>query len=32
MDLSHYDTWFENAMVRNVQIELPKFKYGFKAL
>ena len=32
MDLSYWNTWYENATVRNVQIELPKFKYGFKSL
>jgi len=32
MDQSHWHTWFDNPSVRNVQIELPKFKYGFKAL
>ena len=32
MDLSSWDTWFKNPTVRNVQIELPKFKYGFKSL
>jgi len=32
MDHSQWNTWFENSAVRNVQIELPKFKYGFKAL
>jgi len=32
MDHSSWNTWFENSAVRNVQIELPKFKYGFKAL
>ncbi len=32
MDHSSWNSWFENPTVRNVQIELPKFKYGFKAL
>jgi serine protease inhibitor len=32
MDPSSWKTWFDNPTVRNVQIELPKFKYGFKAL
>jgi serine protease inhibitor len=32
MDHSPWNTWFENPTVRNVQIELPKFKYGFRSL
>ena len=32
MDHSHWNSWFNNSTVRNVQIELPKFKYGFKSL
>jgi serine protease inhibitor len=32
MDLSYWNTWYDNATLRNVQIELPKFKYGFKSL
>lgn len=32
MDPSRWHSWFENSTVRNVQIELPKFKYGFKTL
>ena len=32
MDHSQWNTWFKNSAVRNVQIELPKFKYGFKSL
>ncbi len=32
MDHSQWGAWFENPTVRNVQIELPKFKYGFKSL
>ena len=32
MDLSSWKAWFNNPTVRNVQIELPKFKYGFKTL
>jgi serine protease inhibitor len=32
MDLSRWNSWFENPTVRNVQIELPKFKYGFRSL
>jgi serpin B len=32
MDLSRWTIWFQNPTVQNVQIELPKFKYGFKSL
>jgi serine protease inhibitor len=32
MDASSWKAWFNNPTVRNVQIELPKFKYGFKTL
>jgi len=32
MDHSQWNSWFQNSTVRNVQIELPKFKYGFKSL
>ena len=32
MDHTYWNTWYDNAAVRNVQIELPKFKYGFKSL
>ena len=32
MDHSQWDTWFSSPNVRNVQIEIPKFKYGFKTL
>ncbi len=32
MDFTYWNTWYDNATVRNVQIELPKFKYEFKAL
>jgi len=32
MDHSRWNTWFLTPNVRNVQIELPRFKYGFKTL
>lgn len=32
MDVEHWDSWFENSGMTNVQVELPKFKYGFKSL
>jgi serpin B len=32
LDVEHWDSWFENSGIRNVQVELPKFKYGFKSL
>jgi serpin B len=32
LDHSTWNSWFENSMVTNVQIELPKFKYEFKEL
>ena len=32
LDTEHWDSWFENSVMRNVQVELPKFKYGFKSL
>ena len=32
MDVENWDTWFENARLLGVQIQLPKFKYGFKSL
>ncbi len=32
MDTEHWDSWFENATMTDVQVELPKFKYGFKSL
>jgi serpin B len=32
MDAESWDSWFQNSYMHNVQIELPKFKYGFKLL
>jgi serine protease inhibitor len=32
LDTEHWDSWFENSDMTNVQVELPKFKYGFKSL
>ncbi len=32
MDQSRWNTWFESPSFRNVQVELPKFKYGYKTL
>jgi serpin B len=32
MNVSNWDTWFEDSNMRSVQIDLPKFKYGFKDL
>ena len=32
LDVEHWDSWFENSGMTNVQVELPKFKYGFKSL
>jgi serpin B len=32
MDHTSWNNWFDTPTLRNVQIELPKFKYGFKAL
>jgi serine protease inhibitor len=32
LDAEHWDSWFENFTTMNVQVELPKFKYGFKSL
>jgi len=32
LDVEHWDSWFENSSMTNVQVELPKFKYGFKSL
>ena len=32
MDADHWDSWFESSYPTNVQIQLPKFKYGFKSL
>jgi serpin B len=32
MDVNQWKTWFSASAMQNVQIELPKFKYGFKDL
>jgi serpin B len=32
MDVDTWDTWFQNSLPRNIQIELPKFTYDFKDL
>jgi serine protease inhibitor len=32
LDTEHWDSWFENSSTTGVQVELPKFKYGFKSL
>ncbi len=32
LNTEHWDSWFENSSMTNVQVELPKFKYGFKSL
>src|SRR4030042_2644179 len=32
LDVEHWNSWFENSSMTNVQVELPKFKYGFKSL
>ncbi len=32
LDVEHWDAWFDNSSMTNVQVELPKFKYGFKSL
>jgi len=32
LDVEHWDSWFDNSNMTNVQVELPKFKYGFKSL
>jgi serine protease inhibitor len=32
LDATHWDSWFENSAYREVQIDLPKFKYGFRQL
>jgi len=32
MDVSTWSEWFNHSEMTNVQIELPKFKYGFKDL
>jgi len=32
MDVASWDSWFETSSLTAVQIQLPKFKYGFKLL
>jgi serpin B len=32
LDVEHWDSWFENSCMMNVQVELPKFKYGLKSM
>ncbi len=32
LDMEHWNTWFDNSVMKNVQVELPKFKYDFKSL
>ena len=32
LDVENWDSWFENSSMKNVQVELPKFKYDFKSL
>ena len=32
MNADQWDSWFESSYMANLQIQLPKFKYGFKAL
>jgi len=32
MDVSTWNEWFNHSEMTNVQVELPKFKYGFKDL
>ena len=32
LDGAHWDAWFENSMYTAVQVDLPKFKYGWKDL
>jgi serine protease inhibitor len=31
MDADQWDSWFESSYMTNLQIQLPKFKYGFKS-
>jgi len=31
MDADQWDSWFESSYMSNLQIQLPKFKYGFKS-
>jgi len=32
LDVAQWDSWFENSCYTGVQVDLPKFKYGFKDL
>jgi serine protease inhibitor len=32
LDVEHWDSWFDDSGMTNVQVELPKFKYEFKKL
>jgi serine protease inhibitor len=32
LDVTHWDTWFEDAILAGVRVDLPKFKYEFKDL
>jgi serpin B len=32
MDVTHWDSWFDNSRLMGVQVDLPKFKYEFKEL
>ena len=32
LDAENWDTWFNNSIMEKVQVELPKFKYGYKDL
>ena len=32
LDVAHWDSWFDNTSLNGVQVDLPKFKYGFKSL
>lgn len=32
LDVTHWDSWFDNSILMSVQIDLPKFKYDFKEL
>jgi len=32
LDVSHWDSWFDDSRFTGVQVDLPKFKYEFKEL
>jgi serpin B len=32
LDVAHWDSWFDNSRYTGIQVDLPKFKYGFKEL